>query len=82
MAEPDYILDIGGSRPPDELDRPQARPPSRPFISVHFDCCKVFARIYLNGDGTAFVGWCPRCACKVVATVSPDGTTARIFRAR
>jgi len=51
----------------------------RPFIGVMFKCCKVYSRIYLNKQGTAFVGWCPRCAAQIHIKVSPDGTDARFF---
>lgn len=80
MSEPDYILDLGrqGDKPAQDPTPPAK---GRPFISIHFDCCKVFTRVYLNAAGTAYVGWCPRCAKKVTARVGPDGTSARIFRA-
>ena len=48
---------------------------------MHFKCCNVYARIYLNKDGTAFVGWCPKCTAKVGVKVSPVGTNARFFAA-
>ena len=84
ISDPDYILDLGGR---DEKPRPQdpSTPtggPGRPFISVHFQCCNVFTRVYLNAAGTAYVGWCPRCARKVTAVIGPDGTSARTFTAR
>jgi len=53
----------------------------RPFIGMHFKCCNVYSRIYLNRAGTAFVGWCPKCAVKAEVTVSPSGTKARFFSA-
>ena len=54
---------------------------SRPFLGMHFRCCNVYARIYLNKAGTAFVGWCPRCANKVEVKVSPQGSDSRFFSA-
>jgi len=53
----------------------------RPFIGMHFKCCNVYSRIYLNSRGTAFVGWCPKCAVKAEVMVSPTGTKARFFSA-
>lgn len=51
----------------------------RPFLGVHFKCCSVYARIYLNAKGTAYVGWCPRCAKQVQIKVGPGGTKDRFF---
>jgi phage FluMu protein Com len=90
MSDPDYILDIGGAGKPGPPEGPDGGSPDSPsgpprggraFISVHFECCNVFNRVYLNAAGSAYVGWCPRCARKVTATIGPDGTTARTFRA-
>jgi len=53
----------------------------RPFIGMHFKCCNVYSRIYLNREGTAFVGWCPRCAAKVQVKVSPTGSRTKFFEA-
>lgn len=54
----------------------------RPFVGVHFTCCNVYSRIYLNADGTAFVGWCPKCAAKTTVRVSTTGSTSRFFTAK
>ncbi|MBK7141204.1 MAG: hypothetical protein IPH75_03875 [bacterium] len=51
----------------------------RPFVGIHFRCCKVYARIYLNNSGTAFVGWCPKCARKAEIKVSSTGSSTPFF---
>jgi len=53
----------------------------RPFLGMYFKCCHVYSRIYLNRAGTAFVGWCPRCAARVEVRVSPTGSKERFFTA-
>jgi hypothetical protein len=53
----------------------------RPYLGIHFKCCNVYSRIYLNKKGTAFVGWCPKCAAKAEIKVSPHGSKARFFTA-
>lgn len=88
MADEDYILDIGGFQTPE--GEPRGPAPTgesrcddagRAFISVRFECCNVYQRIYRNRKGTAYVGWCPKCTRKVVATIGPDGLDTRFFRA-
>ncbi len=88
MSDDDYILDITGLGGEGSSDRP-AKPPGeqtdatgRSFISVHFECCNIYQRVYRNAAGTAYVGWCPKCARKIVARISPDGIDARFFRAQ
>ncbi len=49
---------------------------TRPFIHMHFKCCNVYARVYLNHDGTAFAGHCPRCAAPIRIPTGPHGSDA------
>ncbi len=52
----------------------------RRFLGVSFDCCSAYARIYVNKQGTAYVGNCPRCGSSVRVRIAKDGTDARFFR--
>ncbi len=54
----------------------------RPFLGVRFACCDVYHRIYLNLEGTQYVGNCPRCAKPVRFQVGPGGTDCRFFTAQ
>jgi hypothetical protein len=77
----DYKLDLSsasGANPPAKDQTPDAA--GRPFISVHFECCKVYLRIYRTPDGKAYRGHCPRCARPVNFEVGQGGTDARSFR--
>jgi hypothetical protein len=53
------------------------------FLGVTFKCCNVYTRVYINKDGDAFEGICPRCYKKkvVVRIVAKGGTKARFFDA-
>jgi hypothetical protein len=53
----------------------------RPFLGVQFSCCRVYARVYINRDGSQYVGHCPRCARRVTFKVGPGGTDERFFTA-
>ena len=80
--EPDYILQIGPDRQTGPADRSASKLRSRPFIGVQFECCGIYARVYRNQQGTAYVGWCPRCSRKVQVRIGKDGTDCRFFRTR
>ena len=62
-------------------EKTRKRREPRKYLGVHFECCGVYQRIYLNKAETAFVGWCPRCTRRVEVKVSPTGTTDRFFSA-
>ena len=36
-------------------------PPKRKFLGIKFNCCGVYHHIYINKDGTAYEGRCPKC---------------------
>lgn len=65
---------------PEDLAARAPRP--RPFIHVLFECCRVYQRVTLNANRTAFVGWCPRCCARVEFPVATDGSGDRFFRAQ
>ena len=55
---------------------------ARDFIGIMFDCCGIYSRIYKNKQGTAYVGWCPKCMKKIELKIGEGGSDNRIFRAR
>ena len=53
------------------------------FIGVHFECCHVYQRVYVNDRGDAYEGRCPMCGRKVRALIDPSkGIDARFFTAK
>ena len=54
----------------------------RKFLGVVFQCCKVYARVYVNKDGTAYAGRCPRCGKSLEMKIGPRGTDSRFFTAQ
>jgi hypothetical protein len=54
---------------------------ARRFVGVHFVCCDVYMRVYINRDHTAYEGNCPKCAKPVRVRIAPGGSDARFFTA-
>lgn len=54
---------------------------SRRFVGVHFICCDIYSRVYINRYQTAYEGNCPKCAKRVQLKIGPGGTDARFFTA-
>ena len=62
------------------IDNPR-KPDSRRYVGIHFVCCNVYSRVYINRDETAYDGNCPKCAKRVRLQIDPGGTDARFFTA-
>lgn len=62
-------------------DRASQQSGGRPFLGVHFVCCDVYSRIYLNREATAYQGHCPKCSQAIVVHITPDGSDSRFFEA-
>ena len=73
----DYKLDLSKN-----TSSPESAPAPRPYLSVQFDCCKVYLRIYRSPDGRHYRGRCPRCGLAVNFVVGDGGTDARTFVVR
>jgi len=74
-------LDLS-SDPPISPPPQRPAPGARPFLGIHFACCDVYTRIYVNRDATAYEGRCPRCSQPVRIRIDPlAGTIARFFTA-
>ena len=67
--------------PDDGGGEDQGQAEDRSWISVYFECCKVYCRVYINAGGSAYIGWCPRCAARIEVRVAADGSPGRFFRA-
>ena len=53
----------------------------RKFLGVHYKCCNVYARAYMNRTKSAYEGSCPRCGKKVEVKIGPGGSDSRFFSA-
>ena len=52
----------------------------RKYIGVHFECCNIYNRVYINEKKTAYVGWCPECAQRIEVKIDKGGTDCRFFK--
>ncbi|OGJ85845.1 MAG: hypothetical protein A2268_01145 [Candidatus Raymondbacteria bacterium RifOxyA12_full_50_37] len=54
----------------------------RRFVGVHFACCNVYQRIYVNKAENGYWGACPRCGKQVRFVIGRTGTDSRFFQAQ
>jgi hypothetical protein len=54
----------------------------RRFVGVHFDCCDVYTRVYINREQSAYLGHCPRCAKQIRLSIGPGGSESRFFNVK
>jgi len=52
----------------------------RKYIGILFECCGVYARVYINKEKKAYVGWCPKCAHTIKVKIDKSGTNSRFFK--
>ncbi|GHT44495.1 hypothetical protein FACS189454_02040 [Planctomycetales bacterium] len=58
-----------------------ATPTERKFVGVRFNCCGIYIRIYVNKEGTAYEGHCPKCFKPIRLKIGSGGTNNRFFDA-
>ncbi len=87
-SDPDYIIEISSKDMADlsenqvhETGISAEKSYGRPYISVFFQCCHVYHRIYINRMKTAYEGYCPRCIRSVRVKIGKNGTSSRFFTA-
>lgn len=76
-----YHVEIDGLEDGRGEVAPGRRVRGRPWLGIHFECCGAYTRVYRNRTGTAYTGYCPRCAKRVHIPIGGGGTDARFFTA-
>lgn len=77
----DYKLDISSLSKIEHGSASTAPQVNRPFLSVLFDCCKVYQRVYRLPTAQAYRGRCPKCGREVNFPIGEGGCSSRFFRA-
>jgi hypothetical protein len=69
-------FDTGRDHPPARAESEEGAPR---YLGIHFACCSVYARIYVNRTMSGYVGHCPRCGRRIEFRIGPGGTDDRFF---
>lgn len=85
MSE-DYRVEISGlegasGRLKSESKAPSAAAPGRPWLSIRWQCCGAYSRVYKSANGKTYDGRCPRCHRQLSIPIGPGGTNSRSFEA-
>ncbi len=70
-----------GSAPPPAKQATDPADEKRRFLSILFRCCSTYGRLYVNAEGSHYVGRCPKCGARTKARIGRGGTDQRIFEA-
>jgi hypothetical protein len=55
---------------------------SKKFLGIMFECCNIYRRVYINKEGNAYEGRCPKCYAEVKVRIGTGGSDTRFFRAQ
>ena len=82
MADPQDSIEFSWSEQP-ERDAGDGAGGSggRRWLSIYFECCHTYARIYRAPTGRLYTGFCPKCGARLDVPIGPGGTNRRAFRA-
>ncbi|MDR3233764.1 MAG: hypothetical protein LBT46_08910 [Planctomycetaceae bacterium] len=69
------------SEPAGRRESQSGEPAKRKFVGIKFNCCRIYVRIYVNQEGTAYEGHCPKCFKPVKLKIGTGGTSSRFFEA-
>ena len=64
-----------------ERETSDDRARGRFWVSVHFQCCHVYQRVYFAKGAIHASGHCPRCLREVQFELTEDGESGRFFTA-